>query len=121
VFLLIHGGAVALLAFTKDFPTAMVFAVLWGIGFGGRTPVLHAMRGDYFGRRHYATIMSLSAVPMAAGMTVAPIVAGRVFDVQGTYQWVFAVLAFACVAGAGIVLLASRPVPPAQRGTPTGR
>jgi MFS family permease len=112
VFLLIHGVSVVVLAFTESFAVAMAFAVLWGIGFGGRTPVLHAMRGDFFGRRHYATIMSLSAVPMALGMTVAPLVAGRVFDIQGTYRWVFVGLAGTCVVAAWVVMYAKRPAPP---------
>jgi MFS family permease len=112
VFLVIHAASVAMLAFTASFGMAMAFAVVWGIGFGGRTPILHAMRGDFFGRRHYATIMSLSAVPMALGMTLAPVIAGRVFDVQGTYRWVFVGLAAACAMGAWVVLLAVRPKPP---------
>ena len=109
VFFLFQGAAVTVLAFTDGFAVAMAFAVLWGIGFGGRTPIIHAMRGDYFGRRHYATIMSLSAVPMALGMTVMPVVAGRVFDIQGTYRWVFVGLAGACALAAWLVLLATKP------------
>jgi MFS family permease len=114
-FLAVQGAAVAVLAFTNGFPMAMAFAVIWGVGFGGRTPVLHAMRGDFFGRRHYATIMSLSAVPMALGMTVMPVVAGRVFDVQHTYRWVFVGLAAACAVGAWVVLFAIKPRPPEQK------
>ncbi len=115
VSLVIHGGSVLLLAFTVTFPMAMVFAVLWGVGFGMRTPVLHAMRGDYFGRRHYATIMSLSAVPMALGMTLAPVIAGRVFDLQGTYKWVFVSLSAACVVAAWVILYAKRPAIPVRQ------
>ena len=115
LFILLQAVAVVVLAFTNGMPMAMAFAVLWGIGFGGRTPLLHAMRGDYFGRKRYATIMSLSAVPMAFGMTIMPWVAGKVFDIQGTYQWVFVGLAGACVAGAGVILLATPPTPPPQK------
>lgn len=115
MFILLQAVAVVVLAFTNGMPMAMAFAVLWGIGFGGRTPLLHAMRGDYFGRKRYATIMSLSAVPMAFGMTIMPWVAGRVFDIQGTYQWVFVGLAGACVAGAGVVLFATPPAPPPRK------
>lgn len=119
LFILIQAIAVVVLAFTNGMLMAMAFAVLWGIGFGGRTPLLHAMRGDYFGRKRYATIMSLSAVPMAIGMTVMPWVAGKVFDIQGNYQWVFVGLAVACAAGAGIILLATPP-PATPQGSSAG-
>ncbi len=117
VFLLVHAMSIAILAFTQSFAVALVFSVVWGIGFGGRTPILHAMRGDYFGRKHYATIMSLSALPMALGMTAMPAVAGRVFDVQGTYKWVFIGLACACALSAWVILFATRPATPEESPT----
>ena len=50
--LLLQGASLVILALAESFVVAAVFAVVWGIGFGARTPLLHAMRGEYFGRRH---------------------------------------------------------------------
>lgn len=114
VFLVVQAGSMVVLAYVTSYPLALAFAVLWGIGFGGRTPMLHAMRGEYFGTRAFGTILGLSGLPMAVGMTAAPYLVGLAFDIQGTYRWAFLVVAAACAAGAGLILFATRPVHPSQ-------
>ena len=110
--LLIQGAALVILAIADTFILAAVFAVVWGIGFGARSPLLHAMRGDYFGRRHFGTILGLSSFPMSVGITLAPFVMGWVHDVQGTYEWSLYVLAGSCAIASFTVLFATRPMPP---------
>jgi MFS family permease len=112
VLALIQGASIIVLAFAGAYWVTMVFAVAWGLGFGGRTPLLHAMRGEYFGRKHYGTILGLSAFPMAIGMTVTPYVVGRVFDIQGTYQYAFLTLAALSVIASVAILFAKKPTPP---------
>ena len=113
--LLIQGAALVILAIADTFILAAVFAVVWGIGFGARSPLLHAMRGDYFGRRHFGTILGLSSFPMSVGITLAPFVMGWVHDVQGTYEWSLYVLAGSCAIASFTVLFATRPMPPGLR------
>lgn len=115
VFLVVQALAMAVLAFAASYAIAMLFAVLWGIGFGGRTPMLHAMRGDYFGTRAFGTILGLSGIPMAVGMTAAPVLVGLAFDIQGTYRWAFLFVAAACGIGSVLILFATRPVHPGSR------
>ncbi|MEX0761725.1 MAG: MFS transporter [Dehalococcoidia bacterium] len=115
ILLLFQGAGVALLAVASSYPTAVLFAIVWGVGFGARTPMLHAMRGEYFGRRHYGTILGMSSFPMAMGMMITPFTVGYIFDVQETYRWSFLVLAGACVLASALILLAKRPAPPAQQ------
>ena len=52
------------------------FAVLFGIGFGGRTPLTTAIRGDYFGRASFGKILGISTVPMNVLLLVAAPMAG---------------------------------------------
>ena len=113
--LLIQGGSLVILALADTFILAAFFAVVWGIGFGARTPLLHAMRGEYFGRRHFGTILGLSSFPMSIGITLAPFVMGWVHDVQDTYQWGLYVLAGTCVIASVTILFAARPIPPGVR------
>ncbi len=115
VLALIQAAGLVVLAIAGSYAIAVVFALLWGIGFGGRTPILHAMRGDYFGRKHYGTILGMSAFPMAIGMTVSPVVVGWVFDQQNTYETVLFVLAGAAVMASITILFATRPGPPQPR------
>lgn len=112
---LVQAAGLAVLAIAGNYAMAVVFALLWGIGFGGRTPILHAMRGDYFGRKHFGTILGMSAFPMALGMTASPFVVGWVFDRQQTYETVLFVLAAAAVLASLTILFATRPRPPEQR------
>ena len=113
--LVIQGAALVILAIADTFILAAVFAVVWGIGFGARSPLLHAMRGDYFGRRHFGTILGLSSFPMSVGITLAPFILGWVHDVQHTYEFGLYVLAGACVIASFTILFATRPIPPGVR------
>ena len=113
--LLIQGAALVILAIADSFFLAAVFAVVWGVGFGARTPLLHAMRGEYFGRRHFGTILGLSSFPMSIGITLAPFVMGWVHDIQDTYEWSLYVLAGTCVLASVTILFAARPIPPGVR------
>lgn len=109
--LFIQGVSLVILAMADTFILAAAFAVVWGVGFGARTPLLHAMRGEYFGRRHFGTILGLSSFPMSIGITLAPFVMGWVHDVQKTYEWGLYVLAGTCVMASITILFAVRPVP----------
>ncbi len=113
--LLIQGAALVILAVADTFVLAAVFAVVWGVGFGARTPLLHAMRGEYFGRRHFGTILGLSSFPMSIGITLAPFLMGLVHDIQHTYEWSLYGLAGTCVLASGTILFAARPIPPGVR------
>ncbi len=113
-FLIIFQGVSLLVLARADTAwLAVIFAVMWGIGFGGRTPMLHAMRGDYFGRRHFGTILGMSSFPMAMGMMASPVIVGWVHDMQHTYEWALYALAGACMLASMTIFFATRPVPPA--------
>ena len=91
-----------------------IFAVLYGAGLGGRVPLFMAIRGDYFGRKRFATIMGISAVPMNLIMMGAPIAAGYLFDTLGSYTVPFLSLAALNYTGAVLILLAKKPFLPAR-------
>ena len=96
-FLFLQGVGILIVALSDNFLMAYVFALFYGFGFGGRTPLTTAIRGDYFGRKAFATIMGLSQLPMNLAMIAAPLFAGYMFDTTGTYIvpfTTFAVLSF---------------------------
>ena len=104
VFIIIQAGALFVITFAKDMNGAIIFAVLWGIGFGARTPLLHALRGEYFGR-----ISGVMSFPMSMGMMATPVLVGWAFDVQGSYQFSFIVMAILCVVASLSVLFVKKP------------
>ena len=110
VFTWIQASGVFLLTFgPTSLAVAYGFALLFGIGFGGRNPLTVSIRGEYFGRSSFGKIMGLSQVPMNILLLTAPVFAGVVRDVTNEYTIAFAVLASLNMVGGVMFLLASKP------------
>ncbi len=115
VFTLVQSSSVFVLTFgPATLGVAYGFAVIFGIGFGGRSPLTTSIRGDYFGRKSFGKIMGVSQVPMNVLLLIAPIFAGLMRDWQGNYTVAFAVLGGLGVFGALMFLFATRPKPPVR-------
>lgn len=109
LLLFIQAGSLVILAMADSVALAYPYAILYGIAIGGRIPLMTAIRGDYFGRRSFATIMGLSQLPNNLAMIVAPILTGYAYDVQGTYFLPFMVFAALSAGGALLVTTVRRP------------
>ncbi len=104
-----QGIAIAVLLVWDSLATAFVFAALFGIGFGGRSPATTAIRGVYFGRKAYASILGISMIPMNLLMLGGPLYAGVMVDRTGSYLVPFAVIAALNLAGSAMFLFLGRP------------
>ena len=109
IFTAIQGLGVVLLTLGPEMINFYAFAVLFGIGFGGRTPLTTAIRGDYFGRASFGKILGISTVPMNVLLLIAAPMAGFMRDELGDYDMAFLVLAGLNMAGAVLFLIARRP------------
>ena len=109
IFLAIQGVAITIIAFADTILLAYIFALLYGIGFGGRNPLTTAIRGEYFGRKAFATIMGISQFPMNIGMIGAPLFAGYMFDTTNSYVIPFLVFAILTFFGAFLMLFVKKP------------
>lgn len=121
VFTSIQAGAVVVLVFVPELselvgvPSLVVvfgFAIMFGIGFGGRNPISTSIRGEYFGRSSFGKIMGMSQVPMNIMLLGAPIYPAILHDMQGSYDFAFLSLAFLNFIGGAMFLLAKKPVKP---------
>ena len=108
-FLFLQGTGILVIALFDSVAMAYVFALLYGIGFGGRSPLTTAIRGDYFGRKAFATIMGISQFPMNVAMIFAPLFAGYMFDTTGTYIVPFTTFAALSYMGAILMLFVRKP------------
>ncbi len=109
LFLLLQASALVVIAVAEQFWMAYLFAVLYGIGIGGRIPLLTSIRGDYFGRKAFATIMGFSMFPNNIGMIVAPLFAGYMFDTTDSYFVPFSAFAVLGFVGAFGMLFVRKP------------
>ena len=102
--------ALGVLALVKaqDMPMVYLFIALFGVGFGGTVPLMPAIRAEYFGRTAFGKIQgAMSPVTMVAG-GVGPIMAGYLFDVNGSYTISFSLtVAFSFMAA--VIILFVRP------------
>jgi len=114
-FSILQSAAMIVLLMAHSTPMALLFAVLLGIGVGGRTPLTTAIRGVYFGRRAFASITGVSMVPMNVLLLLAPWFAGYMFDATGSYTIPFIAVAVVSGLGSGLFLLLRPPTTSAPR------
>ena len=106
--MLAHMVGLLMLAYAVHVSMLMVFAVLHGMAWGLRGPLMQAIRADFFGVREIGMIMGLSAVVISIGQVIGPLVAGIVYDWTGHYQFGFLLLALAA-GGGSVMFLRARP------------
>ena len=86
----------------------LLFALLMGAG-EGRGSLTTAIRGVYFGRRAFASIMGMSMIPMNILLFSAPLFAGYMFDTTGSYFIPFVTIAAVSAIGASLFLMLGEP------------
>ena len=77
-----------------------LFAILFGMVFGGGDPSLIAVVTDVFGNAKVGTMMGILMISWGLGSAAGPYLAGCVFDYTGSYGWAF------IIAGGGLLLSA---------------
>jgi len=107
------GGVLALLALESDGRAGwlVAYAVLFGLGFGARGPIITAMASDLFGGRRFGVIYGALSVGNGLGGAIGPWFGGVVHDVLGSYRIVFLASIAFCVLGSAFFWLAGRRVP----------
>ena len=110
--LLAHAGAMFLLAFVSHTSMAILFAVLNGLGWGIRAPLMVAMRADYFGPKSFGAIMGYSSLIVMMGMTAGPIITGLMADRLGDFRVGFTLVASLSALGAFFFYFAKQPEHP---------
>jgi MFS family permease len=107
------GGALSLLALEADPRAAwlVVYAILFGLGFGARGPIITAMASDLFGGRRFGVIYGAMNIGNGLGGAIGPWFGGVVHDVTGSYRGAFLASVVFCACGAACFWLASRRAP----------
>lgn len=99
----LQSAAMVILAYGQTMSLVLIAITIYGLGYGARGPMLVALRGDYFGRERFATIMGTSQLFLWPGTALGPLFAGYLFDIQGSYTEAFVWLS--AINLVGIVVL----------------
>jgi MFS family permease len=94
----------------QDWWYALIFILVYAPGYGGGATLMFAIRADYFGRRHFGTIMGLMDFIQTWGVVLGPVFAGWVWDVTGSYSTAFLVFAATSALSMVLMLILHRPV-----------
>ncbi|MBI2906530.1 MAG: MFS transporter [Chloroflexi bacterium] len=100
---------VALLITVSNAVMAYLFAVFYGVAFGGMATLTSVAWADYFGRISLGAIRGFTHPMALAGNGFGPLAAGWVYDVTGAYTLAFLIYVGLLAAGALLVIMAPRP------------
>ncbi|TAJ19600.1 MAG: MFS transporter, partial [Dehalococcoidia bacterium] len=109
VAMLGHAVALLLLAYAQHPWMVVAFALLNGLAWGARVPVVVSMRAEYFGSKAFGSIMGVSSLVVTFGGVIAPIAAAWAYDATNSYTASFTILAV--LAGLGSLFLVFLPKP----------
>ena len=113
-----HALGMLALAYATDPVIIVAAALVHGLAWGTRGPLMTAIRAEYYGRRNFAKVMGVSSLVVQLGTVTGPLLAGFLFDRTGSYQLPFVILGTATGLSAIFFLLAHPPRRRAQRPPP---
>ena len=86
-----------------------LFLLTYGPGFGGPIPLWPALQADYFGTKSFGTIAGLLTLTTVVGGLIGPVIAGRIFDVTGSYKLAWQMATLVTLPAIPLILLAFPP------------
>ena len=108
--LVLLAGSLVLLGYVKSLWQLCMFLVLYAPAYGGLATLMQAIRGEYFGRMAFGTIMGFMGLIIALGTVAGPLFAGYTWDITGSYNRAFFIFAGAVAVDVGLILWAKPPV-----------
>jgi predicted MFS family arabinose efflux permease len=103
-FALLLGGLIWLQMATAGW-MLFVFAVIYGFAHGGFFTVMSPLVAELFGIGSHGLLFGMVLASGTLGGTIGPFLAGRIFDVTGSYHLLFLILTGLALAGLAMILL----------------
>jgi sugar phosphate permease len=91
-----------ILAFAQNLWQIILFVAIYAPSYGCSAATMPAIKGDYFGRLNYGSIVGLSGMVQMAGSMLGPIFAAYVFDTTGDYKFAFIIFAILLTISAAL-------------------
>ena len=86
------------------------FLLLYAPTYAGVLPLIPAIQGEYFGAKWFGTIRGLMTPVTMISAVGGPVFTALVFDMTGSYEPAFLILAFVSLIALALILLARRPI-----------
>ncbi len=87
----------------------MPFVVVYSLVYGGLASLQEALRADYFGTRHFASIQGFSRMVITTGTFLGPLMAGFLYDLHRSYTLAFSLFAVISLVSVVCMLLGKPP------------
>ena len=105
--------------YARTIPFIMLFALVYGVGYGITIPAQTSLRANYFGRKAYATITGYTTLFTAITNVAYPVFAAWIYDTTGSYIQAFWIVTLLQGLAIVFMFLAKKPKPPISAVTPT--
>ena len=101
--------SVSLYLFTRQLTSFYALALMFGFSYGAVMPLYAILVREYFGARIMGTMFGAVNMASTLGMALGPWTGGRVYDLYGSYFWLYI---GSCGIGLGAVAIALTFRPP---------
>jgi MFS family permease len=106
--LALQAVAISLYLLAGGLGSFYALALVFGFAYGGVMPLYAILVREYFGERVMGSAFGAVSLAATLGMALGPWVGGRLYDVVGSYAWMF-VASAAIGAGAVAIAVTFRP------------
>lgn len=103
LIMLLNGVALAYWSVAQGFTALAIFALVFGLFYGGFVALVPAFTADLFGLRAMSAVLGVLYTSVAFGTLLGPTLAGWVFDTTGSYTWPILICTAGCVVSALMV------------------
>lgn len=103
LIMLLNGVALAYWSMAQGFFALAIFALVFGLFYGGFVALVPAFTADLFGLRAMSAVLGVLYTSVAFGTLLGPTLAGWVFDSTGSYTWPILICTAGCVISALMV------------------
>jgi len=103
-FYFIQGAAMLMLFWTTEPWQFYIFAVVFGIGFGGEMSAFLVVNRQYFGMGPVRTVFGIQSMGAGLGMALGGLVGAVIYDAFDSYNWAW-IISFAASMGGMIAIL----------------
>jgi len=93
----------------KEVWTFYLFAAIFGFAYGGAISLQSPTVAELFGLSSHGVILGVTAFGMSLGEAISPLLAGKIFDVAGSYDPAFLICATLSIIAIALAMLLRPP------------